>query len=102
MFPKIFFPLSLIAVAFTAVASAYWVRYVFFVEYNFLFDVMLTVFTAPVNIAVLLFIVIPSSIRYFRTGERRALTSMLLSGSSFAIVLVETILVWTVVKLHGA
>ena len=88
--------------AFAALASAWWVWYVFFVEYNFLFDVMFTLFTAPVNTGVLVLAVIPSGIRYFRTAERRDLTSLLLSGCSFVIVLVETVLVWTVVTLHGA
>lgn len=102
MFPKVLFVMSLFAVAFAALASAWWIWAVFFVEYNFLFDVAFTLLTAPVNIGVLLLAVIPSSVRYFRTGERRDLASWLLSGCSFGIVLVETVLLWTVIELHGA
>lgn len=102
MFPKIVFASSCGAVAFTAIASAWWVWNVFFVEYNFLFDVMFTLFTAPVNDAILLLVVIPNSLRYFWTGERSDLANLLLSGCSFVVVLVETVLLWTVIKLHGA
>jgi len=102
MFSKVVFIFSCVAVIFAICASAWWVWYVFFVEYNFLFDVMFTLFTAPVNVGVLLAAVIPSSILYFRTKERRDLLSLLLSGCSFVSVLVETVLVWTVIKLHGA
>ncbi len=98
MFTKVVF----VSVAFAVLASAWWVWYVFFVEYNFLFDVMFTLFTAPVNVAVLLLVVIPSSLRYFRTGARSDLSNLLLSGCSFVMVLAETVLVWTVIKLHGA
>lgn len=102
MYPRFAFFLSWAAVAFAALASAWWVWYVFFVDYDFLFDVVFTLFTAPVDIAVLLLAVVPSTIRYFRNGGRRDLTTLLLSGCSCFVVLVETILLWTVIKLHGA
>src|SRR6185369_15397742 len=99
---KLILVLSWVAAVFAALASAWWVWNVYFVEYNFLFDVAFTLLTAPVNAGVLCLAVIPSSILYFRTGERRDLTTLLLSGISFVIVLVETILLWTVITLHGA
>jgi hypothetical protein len=87
-------------VVFATFATAWWVNDVFFVEYNFLFDLMFTVLASPVNIGVLLLAVIPSRILYLRTRHRRDLMSLLLSGCSFVIVLVETVLVWFI-KLHG-
>ena len=102
MIPKLVSVLAWVSVVFAALASAWWVWYVFFVEYNFLFDVVFTLIAAPANIAVLLLAVIPSAIRYSRTAEQRSLVNLFLSGSSFVIVLVEIILLWTVIKLHGA
>ena len=93
--------LSWVAMVFAAFATAWWVQYVFFVDYNFLFDVIFTLFTSPVNIGVFVLAVIPSSILYFRTRQRRDFVSLLLSGCSFVIVLVETVLVW-LMPLHGA
>ena len=102
MFSKLVAGLSWFAVVFATFATALWVWEVFFVEYNFLFDFVFTLVTAPVNIGVLAFVVIPSNKLYFRTKERRYLISLVLSGCSFVVVLVETVLVWTVIQLHGA
>ena len=102
MFTKVVLVLSWVSVAFAVLASTWWVWYVFLVEYNFLFDVMFTLFTAPVNVAILLLVLIPSSFRYFRTGQRSDMENLLLSGCSFVMVLVETVLLWTVINLHGA
>ena len=92
---------SCAAVVFATLATVWWVWYVFFVEYNFLFDVTFTLFAGTVNVGVLILVVIPSNILYFRTREPRDLTSLFLSGSAFMIVLVETVLVW-MIPLHGA
>lgn len=101
MYSKAVFALSWFAVVFALFATAWWVWYVFFVDYNFLFDVVFTLFTSPVNLGVLFLALIPSSILYIRTRERRDLISLLLSGCSFVVVLVETVLVW-IIPLHGA
>lgn len=98
---KLVFAFSCFAVLFAIVATAWWVWNVFFVEYNFLFDFVFTLFASPVNAGVLVVGVIPGGILYLRTRERMDLASLLLSGSSFLVVLAEIVLVW-MVPLHGA
>jgi len=92
---KVVYALSWVAVAFATFATACWLSIV--ADGNYVWSAFAFAMSAtPVNLGVLLLGVIPGSILYFRTGQRRDLTTLLLAGCSFVIVLAESILLWLI------
>src|SRR5258708_3543114 len=92
--------LSWLAVVPTVVATVLWIGIVADGNYcwaAFAFSVCL----GPLNVGILLLGVIPSSVRYYRTRERRDLTSLRLAGGSFGILLVEMIFLLEIIPMRG-
>lgn len=102
MYSKFAFVMAWISLVMAALATAWWIRMVYFVEYNFLFEYFFTFCTLPFDAAVLLMVVFPSGVMYFRRGETRDRISLLLSTFSLLLVVVETVMLWTLITTHGA
>jgi hypothetical protein len=93
------YALSWVAVVFAIVATVCWISIV--ADGNYCWSAFAFAMSAtPVNLGVLLLGVIPSSILYFRTRQRSDLTTLLLAGCSFVIVLVETVSLW-IIPMRG-
>jgi len=92
--------LSWLAVVVAALLTALWIGIVAdgnYVWTAFVFAMM----AASVSIGVLLLALIPGSIVYFRTRQRKDLMSLVLGGCSFVLVIVEAVLLHLVIPMRG-
>lgn len=93
------FAFSWVAFVFAVIATVCWVGIV--VAGNYCWSAFaFTMTVTPVNVAILVLAVIPGSIFYFRTRQRKDLTTLWLTGCSCLFVLVETALLW-IIPMRG-